>query len=224
MNHSKFSGFFAPIIDNFRQPRMAMRTVILFISVTFMGIAVGLLKLVGWGTDPMSTLSFGLSMHTPISMGTWQLMSNCLLFIPILIRKRSCIGLGTLANMVIIGYVVDIVLAVSSPLTPEAGLSVAYRAVLFLIGILMFLFAAAFYCASNLGVSAYDAIPYLITDLIPRLPFRAARIIWDTLYALAGIALGADFGLTTLLLCFGLGPVISAITKWITPVLNKKQH
>ena len=200
------------IAANFTRPRMGRRLAVLTVSLIGIGVCVAVFKTVGFGTDPCSTFTLGVSARTGISFGTCQLVFNLLMFLPVIRFDLSRIGVGTVANMVGIGYVADFTMWLMSPHIPPEGLSMAARIALFTVSMAAFLIAAAFYMVVDLGVAPYDAIPQLIAARTNRLSARAIRMLWDISILSLGFLLGSTVGLTTLITGFCLGPAIAFVS------------
>ena len=60
------------IAANFARPRMGRRLAVLTVSLIVIGVCVAVFKTVGFGTDPCSTFTLGVSARTGISFGTCQ--------------------------------------------------------------------------------------------------------------------------------------------------------
>ena len=73
-------------------------------AILVMGVSVGLFFVADMGTDPLSTLSRGLSMVLPVSYGNCQLGINILLILLMIAFQRDLIGPGTVVNMVLVLY------------------------------------------------------------------------------------------------------------------------
>ena len=200
------------IAANFTRPRMGRRLAVLTVSLIVIGVCVAVFKTVGFGTDPCSTFTLGVSARTGISFGTCQLAFNLLMFLPVIRLDLSRIGVGTVANMVGIGYMADFTMWLMSPHIPPEGLSMTVRIVLFAVSMAAFLIAAAFYMVVDLGVAPYDAIPQLIAARTNRLSARAIRMLWDISILSLGFLLGSTVGLTTLITGFCLGPAIAFVS------------
>lgn len=197
-------------------PRAGRRAAALLASVSMMGVGVALFTMVGFGTDPCSTFSLGLSGKTGISYGTCQLMLNAVLFIPVLLKDPSRIGLGTLANMLLVGYFADGFRWLTGPVvTPQSPMVI--RLLCFFVTLILFLLAASLYMAVDLGVAPYDALPQMIAQKTKKLSFRTIRILWDVSFLVLGFLMGATVGLTTILTGFCLGPVIVAVRQRTEP-------
>ena len=69
------------IAANFTRPRMGRRLAVLTVSIIAIGICVAVFKTVGFGTDPCSTFTLGVSARTGVSFGTCQLVFNLLILV-----------------------------------------------------------------------------------------------------------------------------------------------
>lgn len=200
------------------KPHMAKRTVVLFISVFLMGLGVAILDQLGFGTDPCSVLNLGVSRLVGWSFGTYQLCFNLVLIVLILLLGEARrIGLGTLANMVVVGYAADFCTWIINMVHPLYGEPEMVKILLFIPTLIMFMVAASFYMVVDLGVSPYDAMPQIISGRMKRLSFTVIRIIWDVSATVIGYLVGGTVGLVTIIMGFFLGPLISAIAKKFRP-------
>lgn len=216
-----FKRAYGAIAAGMKRPHMGLRWLLLVSGVVLIGICVANLKLVGFGTDPMSTVTFGLAGLTGISMGTWHLTLMMLMFIPVLLFDPGRIGIGSVLNMVCIGYISDATRWVTARLMAGGTLSGPARIIIFILSVAVFLVGAAFYTAADLGYASYDAIPFLIADRVKKLKYRSVRMIWDLSFVAVGFMLGSEIGLTTLLLGFCLGPAIAFIAGRLAKTLKR---
>jgi len=67
------------------------------IAVLSLGSAV--LRVGQVGVDPYTAANIGISNTLGIDLGTYQLISNAVLFIPMLLWGRQYIGIGSIMNM-----------------------------------------------------------------------------------------------------------------------------
>ena len=195
----------------FNRPRIGRRLAVLITSLTVIGICVAVFKSVGFGTDPCSTFTLGISARTGVSFGTCQLVFNLLMFLPVIHRDLSRIGIGTVGNMVGVGYIADFCMRVIDIWTPPEGLSMAVRVFMFALSMAAFLVAASFYMVVDLGVAPYDAIPQLIAARTNKLSPRSVRMLWDLSILTIGFLLGSTIGLTTLVTGCCLGRAIALV-------------
>lgn len=190
------------------------RTVIMLLAVTVMGVGVGIFVRAAMGSDPYSTLNLGVASRLGLSFGTWQAIMNIILLAVVLFFDRSKLGLGTLGNMFVIGFVADIVGGVfQTVLPPDVKLSILPRVLMTLLGVAFMLLGCSFYVTSDLGMSPYDAISYIVPART-KIPFRWWRIATDILCVAVGFACGASIGIGTLIMAFGTGPLL--------PILNRR--
>ncbi len=201
------------------------RVILMLLGVTFMGVSVKLLNITEAGPDPYSALNYGVSSKLPISFGTYQLLSNLVLFIFVLVQNPKLFGLGTIGNMIIVGYAADATgwLIDKTGLLPEV-LPPVVRIVILLFGLLLFLVAAAVYMNCGLGTSPYDAFSYLVHEKLEKwtkkkLPFRFVRIGYDAVFTLLAFLVGGGAGIVTIAMVILLGPAIDLVAK----LMNKKK-
>lgn len=93
----------------FCQPHMARRIVVLILSVTIMGACVSVFDRIQFGTDPASVLNLGVANKLHMLLGTYQMLFyGALLIVVMAMRQWEFIGLGSIANMVLVGYSKDL--------------------------------------------------------------------------------------------------------------------
>ena len=196
------------------------RVIAVFMAVIFMGLSLSFLIRVNFGTDPCSTLNLGISSKLGISFGTWQVIFNAILFFIVIIFDRSQIGWGTLANMLLVGYSSDFFSWVFDGLFPESPLTdMKIRILIIIPALILFVISAAVYMAVELGSAPYDAVVFVISSKIKKVPFRFIRMAWDIAAAVIGYLLGSTIGIVTVAIAFALGPVITLVKEKINRIL-----
>lgn len=196
------------------------RIIAVIIAVIFMGLAISFLIRVDLGTDPCTTLNLGVSSRLGISLGTWQVIFNAILFLIVIIFDRSQLGWGTVASMLLIGYSTDFFTWLFNKIIPEnIYTNMAVKILVLIPALVIFIFSAAVYMAVELGSSPYDAIVFVIASRVKRVSFRFIRIAWDMSAALIGYMLGSTIGLVTVVMAFALGPVITFVKRRINRIL-----
>lgn len=189
--------------ENF-QKRVAMTT----LGVIFCAIAVGFFKCSQFGVDPFQCFAQGIwgrFFANTASYGTYYIVLSALMLVIDLFIARSYMGVATLVNMFLTGYIVDFTCWVINALCPNANLPV--RIVFLIIAVLVMCFASSLYMTSNLGVSVYDAIPIVISGK-SKIPFRFVRISCDLICVIVGTLTGLLPGAGTLITAFFMGPLI----------------
>ncbi len=197
----------------FKKPFL-LRLTLMLIGVTVMGICVSVLKLTHLGTDPCSATNYGISNLTGFSFGNVQVIVAITLLVVVAFFDISRLGIGTIGNMLVVGYAADFTTYFTSKvLGIETIESLAVRIIVMLIFVFVFVIAAALYMNSGLGSSAYDALPYIIQDKLSILfkkevSFKAVRIGFDAFFTVLGFLLKGETGVITVLMVITLGPII----------------
>ncbi|WP_408070515.1 YczE/YyaS/YitT family protein [Butyrivibrio sp. JL13D10] len=187
------------------------------IGVILMGFFLSFLIEVNLGTDPCTFMNLTISSKLGILFGTWQVILNSFLFIFVILFDRHQIGPGTVANMVLIGYISDFCRWLWKKTIPEYIFREwPYRAVVFIVALLCFVIAASLYMNANMGVAPYDAVPIILNKLVfKKVPFKIVRIAFDASVLLIGFLLGGKVEICTVLMVFLLGPTITAVGRFI---------
>lgn len=203
----------------FTAPDFMKRFIVMMVGVFLMGFFLTFLVKVDLGTDPCTFMNLSVSNRLPISFGTWQLVLNSFLFIFVILFDIKKIGPGTLANMTLIGYIVDFFSWIFSKTIPEYYFTTfPYRGVIFVAALILFIISVSFYINANMGVSPYDAMPQIISDrVLKKVPFKFVRMGYDFLVIGVGMIFGGKPNIGIVLMALFLGPVIS----YIGGILNK---
>jgi len=202
-NHRKAAHM---LINYFRKIGMR-RFVIMTTGNIFLGLGISIFKLSGLGNDPFSGMVMALSDLTHITYATFLLMVNAALFIYEAAAGRKLIGVGTLVNAFLLGYIVtffyNTLLRVMG--TPQQMIQ---RVITVLFGVVITSLGVSLYQYPNVGVAPYDSISLILVRKKPHVPYFRYRISTDAFCALICYLAGGIIGLGTLLSAFGLGPIV----------------
>lgn len=192
---------------------MKRKLLIMLCGVAGMGIFLSFLLKAGYGTDTCSFMNSSISGRTGISLGTIMVCVNGTLFIAELIWGRKHIGVGTIANMLFIGYICDFCTFLEERyLPPEIFTEQPSRAIIFAVSLSLFLASAALYMNAGMGLSPFDAIPTMFSSF-SHLPFFAVRMAWDLMAIAAGVIAGGTLTIGTVILAFTVGPAVAFVGK-----------
>jgi uncharacterized membrane protein YczE len=179
---------------------LAARHAQLTAGLTLYGISEAMMIAPAVGVDPWDVLHTGLARITGIPVGTVLIIVGAavlLLWIPL--RQRP--GLGTLANIVVIGALVDVILGV----TP-APHTLWLRWAVFVAGVLLNAVATGLYIGAGLGPGPRDG---LTTGFARRgRSIRVVRTSIELSVLVVGWLLGGNVGLGTVLYAAGIGPLV----------------
>lgn len=206
----------------FCQPHMGRRIPVMLIGVILMGMGIAFFEKVQVGTDPCTVLNLSVAqnvLHWP-DLGLWQLIWNCVLLAIVLLREFRFIGVGSLANMVLVGFSREFFKPIVELLLPGDVHSLLVRGGVFIPTMLIFLFSVAFYMVADMGTAPYDAIPQIIAARQKKVPAAVVRILFDGTAATLGVLLGGQIGIFTVAAALFLGPVIAAIAAKFKPWFN----
>lgn len=203
--------------ENFKR-----RAVMTTAGVVLCAVAVGFFKCSLFGVDPFQCFAQGVWGHffgTDISYGIFYTALSGIMLVIDLFIARSYMGVATLVNMFLTGYIVDFASAAVTHFVPEPNLAV--RAVFLAVAVLVMCFAASLYMTSNLGVSVYDAIPIVIAKKWS-FPFKFVRVACDLVCVMIGTLSGLMPGIGTLITAFFMGPLIEFFNhSFSEPFLNR---
>lgn len=206
------------------QKKLLMQILGVAVGVALMGFSISWLVPCGFGTDAFTAMNLAISKRIGISFGTWQAGLNIVLFLIVLVWDRKLIGIGTFANMLLVGYICDFFSWIWGFVLPENFFAPLGTRILVAIPALgLFVLAAAIYMDMGLGMAPYDALPFLLHRVIGRVPFGALRIVYDLVTIVLGYLFGAPFAAVTLAMAFLLGPTVQAVGKWLDRAVFKTQ-
>lgn len=180
------------------------------LGVLFIGVAVACYRLSLFGVDAFTCMNLGVSGFFHVGFGTWQLLVNLCILVVVFFLGRENIGLGTVVNMVFVGYVADLLCWLALEVI---GLHVGLpgRIVFLAVGSLFAALGCALYMAAELGVSPYDSVAILLEKQTKgKLPFRTARVLSDVTCVVIGVAF-CLLGKNELREIVGLGTILNAL-------------
>ncbi|MCI9545999.1 MAG: hypothetical protein HFH60_04830 [Lachnospiraceae bacterium] len=178
-------------------------------GILLIGMCVASYRMSGFGVDPFSCMNLGISGFLGVSFGNWQLIANAVLLVVVWFTVRNCIGLGTVVNMVFVGYTADFLCWL---FLEQMGLIVTMplRICFLLAGMLFASLGCACYMVAEMGIAPYDSLAFIITKYAKeKISFRLARVASD----LTVVAMGVAFCLmahNNIWEIAGLGTIINA--------------
>lgn len=163
----------------------------LFALGNFFGVLAG-----SAGTNGWNTLALGLSRMTGMSFGTGVFAISCVIIIIDFVCKGK-LGIGTLLNVLLIAWLSDVFIKILSfiPAPPNMAVGVIYT----LLGQMMIAFATVIYMGTGLGAGPRDTLMVIVNKALPKLPVGVVKFTLEIGALCAGIIMGADFGIGTVL-------------------------
>ncbi|KGN39189.1 YczE/YyaS/YitT family protein [Knoellia subterranea] len=196
-------------MQQLRAGHTARRLVQLVIGLWLYGTAMAMFIRAGLGLDPWDVFHYGVQQHVDLSFGTIVIIVGgfvLLLWIPM----RQWPGLGTVANVFVIGIATDVMLALLD--APEA---MWVRWTFLLGGIVINGLGGALYIGSQYGPGPRDG---LMTGLARRtgLSIRLVRTALEVSVLVVGWLLGGVVGVGTVLYALLIGPSVQAFLPLVT--------
>lgn len=181
----------------------------LLLGLVLYGATMGLMVRSGLGLNPWDVLHEGLSVRSGLSFGTVTVLVGAVVLLAWFgLRQRP--GIGTVANVLVIGVAVDATLW----LLPEPE-HLAVRVAYLLLGIVGNGVAGGMYIGAGLGPGPRDG---LMTGLVRRTghSVRLVRTTLELTVLATGWLIGGTVGLGTVLYALGIGPIVQVSLRWFT--------
>nr|WP_222117308.1 hypothetical protein [Cellulomonas sp. SLBN-39] len=174
--------------------------------------SIALVVRAGLGAMPWDVLTQGVVRQSGWSFGAVTVATS-LVVVACWVPLRQRPGVGTLANIVVIGVLVDPFLALVGQL-PET-LPVVARAALLVAGVAGNGLATALYVGASLGPGPRDG---LMTGLVARTgwPVRLVRGGIEVAVVTVGWLLGGTVGVGTLVYALAIGPLVHVLLPRLT--------
>lgn len=157
------------------------------------------------GLPPWDVLHQGIASHTPLSFG----MANLAVGLVVLVSAHllgARIGAGTVANAVLIGSFLSLLLVVV-PVDALAGDALPWRVLIMLVGIACFGIGSALYIGAAMGAGPRDSL-MLVGSLRTGVRIRGVRTAIEAAALAIGLVLGGTAGVGTLAFAVLIGPSV----------------
>lgn len=196
------------------------------------GAAVGLMRLGGFGVDPFSAMNLGISKVLSIQFGTLQLCVNLLFLLIVLINDKRLIGIGTIFNMVLVGYTADFTVWVADLISNEPY-HIVIRALLLVLGVVLACFGVGTYLCADVGTAPYDGLCLTVNKWFKdKIQYKHSRMGIDFMWVIVAVICGLKIkdvwsliGITTVIMAFCTGPLVQFFSdRFAIPLLKKLQE
>lgn len=180
--------------------RRVIRVTNLASGLSLFGVSIALMLSAGLGVDSWDVLHQGLASRLGISFG-WVVNGVAVIALAVWIPLRQRPGIGTIANVIVIGIVADLTLAV----LPDQQFLPAQLGVLGA-GILMNAIATGLYIGAGLGPGPRDGLMTGLSRITGR-SIRFVRTIIEVAVLAIGWGLGGPVGVGTVIFAISIGPL-----------------
>lgn len=202
-------------LDQLRAGKLVLRLANLFIGLLLFALAMALLIRAQLGVDPWDVLHLGLANHVPLSLGTIVIIVGVLVLLA-WIPLKQWPGLGTIANVLVIGLALDFFLW----LIPDVQ-GLAWQILALLGAIAINGLGGALYIGCHFGPGPRDG---LMTGLHLRTgrSIRLLRTIIELAVLALGWLLGGPVGVGTVAYALAIGPATQFFFKYTTVELPQR--
>ncbi|SDQ10194.1 YitT family protein [Microbacterium sp. cf332] len=192
---------------------MTLRIAQLLVGLVLFGAGCAVMIDAGIGLDPWTVFSEGAGKLTGLGIG-WVVNITGFLVLLLWIPLRQRPGIGTVANILVVGTAIQLTLPLLA--TPEPGVA---RFLMFLAGTLLVGLASGIYIGARLGPGPRDG---LMTGLHQRWgwPIWAGRLGVEATVLVTGWLLGGTVGWGTVLFAVLIGPVVHVSL----PLFDRRQR
>ena len=218
------------IKDMFVQHNMVKRVMMTVISIVVMGCGISLFSVSGFGVDPFTSMNMNVAGALGIGYGTYQLIVNAIIIVfVVIVAHRGLIGVGTVINMVGVGYSCELFTGIITSILKSASENIAVRIALLAAGIIVLCFSCSLFFVSNIGVGPYDSRGFMISRGT-KIPYKWVRVFTDITVILIGLIVSGglkyvfqgdlshinNIGIGTIITAFMMGPLVNFFSKNVT--------
>jgi uncharacterized membrane protein YczE len=157
------------------------------------------------GLSPWDTLHQGLARHTPLSFGEAQIVVS-LVVVAVAWLLGAEIGIGTLANAVLVGAFVVVLTSIGA-VQALADAALGVRVGLLVAGVALTGVGSALYLAAALGAGPRDSLMVVGSRRLGR-RISLVRASMEVCALALGFALGGTLGVGTVAFALLIGPSI----------------
>ena len=146
---------------NWKENNLIRRVIMAFLGNYIISFGISFLYAADFGTDPFTCMNLGVSSHLPISLGTYQLLINIVLFAIIFVFDRRSFGIGAIINMVLLGYMIEFNVFWTDKLGINAenfADKMVLRIILLSVAVLIAACGCGIYMSCDLGAAPWDRL------------------------------------------------------------------
>ncbi|AQW21337.1 hypothetical protein PL11_005035 [Lentilactobacillus curieae] len=195
-----------PVAKRDKAVILTNKTIMSFVGILILSMGESFLQAANLGMDPFTGVNIGFSNLLHMGLGNFQLIMNLIIFLFVVFANRKMIGIGTVLNMVLVGYEIQFFSGIYSSVFGTVH-SLPLQIVNALIGLIIFTFGASMYMMAQIGVAPYDGVAPILSEWF-HVRYRVVRIIQDIIFMAIAFFVGGPFGFVTIIIAFFTGPLI----------------
>ncbi len=192
----------------------AIRLCIFFVGIFVLSLGVVMIIKADLGVSAWDVLHIGLNKTFGLTVGTWsQIVGLFIIFITLLINK-NIISIGTVLNMIFIGFFIDFFLYVM----PQMD-NIVYQYMFLFVGLIIMGVGAGLYITASLGPGPRDSLMIALTKKYGW-SVKKVKTTMELLVLIIGWFLGGPVFIGTVITAILIGPIIHYSLDWWGKVLT----
>jgi len=187
-----------------------------FVGIMIVGLGIALtIKGQRFGVGSWDVLHIGLFKSIGLSIGLWSIIVGIVIITVSSFGLREFPKYGTFMNMLFVGLFIDLF----NWLIPDPQ-TFSIQFFDFILGVLLLAIGCGIYISADVGAGPRDTLMLLAVKKL-QWSITTARTVMEVSVAIAGYLLGGPIGIGTVIMSFGLGPVIQISLGYSQKILGK---
>lgn len=181
-----------------------VRWIVFTVGILLLSLGVVLTIQASLGVSPWDVLHIGLAIQTSLGVGTWIIIIGVSLIMITCIAERSLPKIGSVLNVLGIGFFINIIMDLQLIPTFE---SIWGRLLELLIGLVILGFGSGMYVSARLGAGPRDGLTLLLCN---RLGWSVSRVrtTMEVIVVIIGWSIGGPVAIGTLITAVLIGPIM----------------
>lgn len=183
-----------------------------FVGVIIISLGITLtIKGYMLGVGSWDVLHMGLTDTIGLTIGTWSILIGLIILAIDGVIRKTWPKIGTYLDMFLTGIFID----VFNYFLPAVD-SFTNQLLAFVVGLILLGFGCGMYMVANIGIGPRDTLMLLVVNKLGW-SVTKARTVMEVSVAVIGFFLGGPVGIGTVIMAFGLGPIV----QWALTVNEK---
>lgn len=191
------------------------RVIAMIIGNTILALGISIFKYAGMGNDPFTAMALSSAEVVGLPYPVFLMFINLGFFIIEFLYGKKYIGIGSLFNAFVIGYIISFFINIWDKYLPHPESFFAQLPIM-IVGVIVTSLGVSFYQTSDAGVAPFDSLSIIMTERFKKIPYFWNRMFTDAFCAIVTWFCGGLLGLGTLACAFCLGPVVHFFNKTVS--------
>ncbi len=162
------------MIDKYLKTIGWKRIIVMLLGNVFLGMGVSIFKFSCLGNDAFNGMLMSLAECTGIEYARFFVIFSIGLFIIEFLTGKKYIGIGTIINTFLLGYIVTLFYEIWNAALPAPD-SLISRILVMLSGVVIGSMGISMYQRPDAGVSPYDSLSLILAERFQKIPYTLDR-------------------------------------------------